>query len=425
MNVIIQPSGINGTIQAPSSKSVVQRVFAASLLSDSKTVVSGYTESDDSLAAMEIIKKLGAEIKPSEDNLLIKGNSPSHRIERLELNCGESGLSSRLFAPLSLLYSGNVTLNGRGSLLKRPFDRLMKSPFEQMDIAYSDTGGNLPVNLQGKLSAKEILVDGSEGSQFLSGILMTLPLLSDDSVVKVSNLKSKPYIDITLNVASEFGIEIDNDNYEVFRIKGNQHYCCDRFNIEGDWSGASCLLVAGAIAGTVEVTNLDYQSTQADKMIVDVLKSAGADVEIKTSSVKVSKNRLKAFDFDAVDSPDLFPALVALAANCEGVSRIKGVGRLSHKESDRAETLKSEFGKIGTEIDINANEDIMIIAGRSTKISMENVTINSHNDHRIAMSTAVGAIGLLDFDSKIVIENAGCVNKSYPRFWLDIDRIRY
>jgi 3-phosphoshikimate 1-carboxyvinyltransferase len=425
MNITIQPSEINGTIPAPCSKSVVQRVFAASLLSVDETVISGYTESDDSLAAMEITKKLGAEIKSAGGNIIIKGNPPVHKIERLELNCGESGLSSRLFAPLSLLYSGNVTLYGRGSLLKRPFSGLMKSPFEQMDIAYSDTGGNPPVNLQGELSAKEIIVDGSGGSQFLSGILMTLPLLPDDSVVNVLNLKSKPYIDLTLNVASKFGIEIDNDNYEVFRIKGNQHYCCcNNFNIEGDWSGASCLLVAGAIAGTVEVTNLDYQSNQADKKIVDVLKSAGADVEIKTSSVKVSKNKLKAFDFDAVDSPDLFPALVALAANCEGVSRIKGVGRLSHKESDRAETLKSEFGKIGTGIDINASEDVMIITGRVTKIRIENATVNSHNDHRIAMSMAVGAIGLLDFASKIVIENAGCINKSYPGFWMDIDNIR-
>jgi 3-phosphoshikimate 1-carboxyvinyltransferase len=401
-------------------------VFAASLLSDGETIVSGYTKSDDSLAAMDIIGKLGAKITPAEKNLAIKGNPPARKIERLELNCGESGLSSRLFAPLSLLYSGNVTLNGRGSLLKRPFSALMKSPFEQMGVVYSDTGGNLPVNFQGRLSAKEIIVDGREGSQFLSGVLMTLPLLPDDSLVRVLDLKSKPYIDLTLNVASRFGVGVDNDNYEVFRIKGNQHYCrCDNFNIEGDWSGASCLLVAGAIAGTVEVTNLDYQSTQADKKIVEVLESAGADVEIKTSSVKVSKNRLKAFSFDAVDSPDLFPALVALAANCEGVSRIKGVSRLSHKESDRAGTLKSEFGKIGVKIDTDANEDCMIITGRATKIRIKNATINSHNDHRIAMSTAVGAIGLLDFGSEIIIENAGCVNKSYPGFWVDIERIRY
>ncbi|MDR2382978.1 MAG: 3-phosphoshikimate 1-carboxyvinyltransferase [Prevotellaceae bacterium] len=424
MNITIRPSEINGKIAAPCSKSVVQRVFAASLLSGGETAVSGYTESDDSLAAVKIIENLGAELKTGE-NLTIKGNLPARKIEKLELNCGESGLSSRLFAPLSLLYSGDVTLNGRGSLLKRPFSGLMKSPFEQMGIAYSDTAGNLPVRLQGQLSATEIIVDGSGGSQFLSGVLMTLPLLPNDSTVKVLNLKSKPYIDLTVSVASRFGVVIDNDNYEIFRIAGNQHYSCDKFNIEGDWSGASCLLVAGAIAGTVEVTNLDYQSNQADKKIVEALESAGAKVEIETSSVKVSKEQLKAFCFDAVDSPDLFPALVALAANCEGVSRIKGLSRLSHKESDRAETLKSEFGKIGIKIDFDENEDLMIVEGTTTKKKPENATINSHNDHRIAMSTAIGAVGLLDFGSKIIIENAGCVNKSYPGFWMALDTIRY
>jgi 3-phosphoshikimate 1-carboxyvinyltransferase len=405
---------------------VAQRVFAASLLSGGETVVSGHTESDDSLAALEIIKTLGAEVNfnAQSHSLTIKGNppSPTLKVVKLDLNCGESGLSSRLFAPLSLLYSGDVTLNGRGSLLKRPFSGLMKQPFEQMGVKYSDNNGNLPLNLQGQLSAREIVVDGSESSQFLSGILMTLPLLSDDSVVKVRSLMSKPYIDITVNVASKFGVEIENDGYNVFRIKGKQHYRCDSFNIEGDWSGASCLLVAGAIAGTVEITNLDFQSNQADKFIAEILQFVGADVEIKPSSVKVSRNELNPFVFDASNSPDLFPALVALAANCDGVSHIKGVERLLSKESNRAKTLQSEFGKIGVKIELR--DDFMVIEGSTTKIGLKNVTINSHNDHRIAMSAAVGAVGLLDSGSKIIIENAGCVNKSYPGFWNDFETLR-
>jgi 3-phosphoshikimate 1-carboxyvinyltransferase len=421
MNVTIQPSEINGTVAAPCSKSVAQRVFAASLLNNGETVVSGYTESDDSLAAMEIIKKLGAEINMGE-HLTIKGNPPAHKTGKIELNCGESGLSSRLFAPLSLLYSDNVTISGRGSLLKRPFSELMQEPFEQMGINYSDNDGKLPLNLQGQLSAREIVVDGSRSSQFLSGILMTLPLLAGDSVVNVVDLSSKPYIDLTINVASKFGVEIENDNYKVFRIKGKQHYHSDKFNIEGDWSGASCLLVAGAIAGTVEVTNLDFQSNQADKSIAEILEFVGAEVEIKSSSVKVSKNKLNSFAFDATNAPDLFPALVALAANCEGVSHLKGINRLLSKESNRAKTLQSEFGKIGVKIELS--NDFMIIEGKKTRSELKNVTINSHNDHRIAMSTAVGAVGLLDFGSKIIIENADCVNKSYPEFWDDIDSIK-
>ncbi|MDR1887103.1 MAG: 3-phosphoshikimate 1-carboxyvinyltransferase [Prevotellaceae bacterium] len=423
MNVTIQPSAINGKIPAPCSKSVAQRVFAASLLSRGETLVTGYTESNDSTAALEIIQNLGARIK-SGNNPVIKGNPPAAKTAALRLDCGESGLSSRLFAPLSLLYSENVTINGRGSLLKRPFSGLMRSPFEQMGIKYSDNNGFLPVNLQGQLSAKEITADGSGGSQFLSGILMALPLLPGDSVVRLRNPKSKPYIDLTVNVASKFGVAIENENYGVFRIRGRQHYACGSFNIEGDWSGASCLLVAGAVAGEIEVTNLDYQSHQADKRIVEILAAAGADVEIKASSVKVSKNGLKSFDFDASDSPDLFPALVALAANCEGVSRIGGLGRLSTKESNRAETLNSEFGKLGIRIELNEYEDCMTVEGCTTKSRIKKAVINSHNDHRIAMSAAVGALGLLDSEAEIVIEQADCVNKSYPGFWKDIDTIR-
>jgi 3-phosphoshikimate 1-carboxyvinyltransferase len=399
-------------------------VFAAALLSEGETVVSGYTESEDSLAAMEIIKKLGAEVRQENSRIIIKGNPPAHRLEKLDIDCGESGLSSRLFAPLSLLYSGNVTVLGRGSLLKRPFSGLMKQPFEQMGIKYSDSNGNLPVNLQGQLSAKSIIMDGQGGSQFLSGVLMTLPLLSGDSTVSVTNLKSKPYIDLTISVAAKFGIEISNENYEVFRVGGNRRYSACNINIEGDWSGASCLLVAGAIAGKVEVTNLDSRSNQADKRIVEARESAGADVEIRQSSVKVSKNKLNPFVFDASDAPDLFPALTALAANCSGVSRIRGLSRLYAKESNRAETLRSEFAKVGVKIDFLEDDDIMIIEGCTVRKKAENVRIDSHNDHRIAMSAAVVAAGLSASGSTIVIENAECVNKSYPGFWKDMELIR-
>ncbi|MDR0558633.1 MAG: 3-phosphoshikimate 1-carboxyvinyltransferase [Prevotellaceae bacterium] len=413
MQKTVEPSSIRGSIKAPASKSVVQRTFAASLLCCSETSVSGYTESEDALAALSIIKTLGATVRSGE-NLTITGNPPVHKNEKLTLNCGESGLSSRLFAPLSMLYSTDVCLNGTGSLLKRPFGNLMRQTFEQMGVEYHDNAGKLPVNLRGRLSVKKLSIDGSGGSQFISGILMTLPLLDVDSVVEVQNLKSKPYIDLTLNVLSQFGINVISENHEVFRVKAGQRYRSTKFNIEGDWSGASCLLVAGAVAGEITVDNLDYNSTQADKKIVDVLRMSGADVEMGSTYVKVFKNRLKSFDFDATDSPDLFPALVALAVNCEGISRIKGVNRLASKESDRAATLKSEFCKIGA--NVSTENDCMIVEGCKPKGAL----INPHNDHRIAMSLAVAA---LNAESHLVIENPECVNKSYPDFWKDMDKI--
>ena len=365
------------------------------------------------MAAREIIEAAGASIRrDGRGSLIVVGNPPATaRRDTLTLNCGESGLSARLFAPLSLLYAGDVTLNGRGSLMNRSFGAMMKSPFRQMGIHYSDNDGKLPARLRGSLSATEITIDGGGGSQFLSGLLMTLPLLSGDSSVRVENLKSKPYVDLTIDTAAKFGVEICNHDYERFTIKGNQVYRGTCFDIEGDWSGASCFLVAGAIAGSVEILNLDPASAQADKAIVEVLRSAGAVVRESASSIGVAKGKLRAFDFDATDSPDLFPALVALAVNCRGVSRIKGVGRLAGKESDRAATLRSEFGKIGATVEIDG--DYMIV----TESRTHGATVDSHNDHRIAMSLAVAALAC---ESAVTVENSECVNKSYPDFWRDL-----
>ncbi|MDR2423160.1 MAG: 3-phosphoshikimate 1-carboxyvinyltransferase [Prevotellaceae bacterium] len=414
MQIIVEPSTINGKINAPASKSLVQRALAAALLSSGKTTISGYTESDDALAALGIIKTLGAETC-FDNELIVSGNPPLRKREKLTLSSGESGLSSRLFAPLSLLYSNDVQINGKGSLLNRPFGDLMKSVFEQMNIEYSDNEGKLPVNLRGELKANHILIDGSGGSQFVSGILMTLPLLANDSIVEVENLKSKPYIDLTLSVLSKFGIHMKHEHHEIFRIKSGQKYQSTNLGIEGDWSGISCLLVAGAIAGNLEITNLNYHTNQADRRIIDALRLTGAIVNIKPSSVVIFRTKLRSFDFDATDSPDLFPALVALAANCVGVSRIRGVTRLLTKESNRAETLKSEYGKAG--IDITLDGDYMLVMGQQVR----GVTIDSHNDHRIAMSLAVAG---LNAKSAMTIENADCVNKSYPDFWKDLFKIQ-
>ena len=408
----IAPSEISGVINAPASKSIAQRVIAAALLSNGVTNITGYSESDDSVAAIDIIKTLGASVHSCANKLEITGNPPKEKAEQLTFSSGESGLSSRLFAPIALLYSTNVLVNGKGSLLKRPFADMMQAPFMQMGIDYSDNNGKLPLLLKGNINTKEINVDGSGGSQFLSGILMTLPMLSNNSVVKVSNLKSKPYIDMTIDVAAKFGVAITHNNYEEFHINGQQQYQNTEYNIEGDWSGASCLLVAGAIGGNIKIENLNYNSTQADKKIIDVLRSVGATVNTGKTSVTIAKNKLEPFVFDATDCPDLFPALAALAANCNGVSKIKGISRLATKESNRSLALQSEFDKIG--ININLFEDYMTIAGAEAKGGK----VDSHNDHRIAMAMATMAI---NSELPVVVENVECVNKSYPNFWNDLE----
>jgi 3-phosphoshikimate 1-carboxyvinyltransferase len=243
---------------------------------------------------------------------------------------------------------------------------------------------------------------------------MALPVTEKDSIIIVNNLKSKPYIDMTLQVLKSFGINILKTGYSRFEIPGNQKYKAGKFEVEGDWSGGAFLLVAGAINGDIRIEGLRADSLQSDKAILNVLDSAGVRTTILENSITVRKSPLKAFFFDATESPDLFPPLVTLAAFCRGKSTIKGVSRLIHKESNRAEALITEFGRIG--IRIETSDDNMIVSGGSVKGG----EVSSHGDHRIAMAAAVAALGS---SGKILIKNSGCVAKSWPLFFEQLRRL--
>jgi 3-phosphoshikimate 1-carboxyvinyltransferase len=294
---------------------------------------------------------------------------------------------------------------------------MMIEPLRALGVEVRDGGGYLPIEVKGPIHGGEIEVDGSISSQFITGLLLSLPLAEEDTTLHVTSPVSTPYIDMTIDTARIFGIEImqKEGDYTEFFIEGGQKYTPADISIEGDWSGASTILVAGAIAGEVTVKNISTLSKQADTAIIRALERAGAGIIIEHDSITVSKRPLKAFTFDATNSPDLFPALAALAAAAEGVSTIIGTSRLSHKESDRAETLRQEYEKLGIEIDIS-QEDVMTIRGGKIKPA----TVFSHGDHRIAMSLAVSA---LRCDGEVVIEQAECVEKSYPTFFEDLESI--
>jgi 3-phosphoshikimate 1-carboxyvinyltransferase len=227
-------------------------------------------------------------------------------------------------------------------------------------------------------------------------------------------LQSKPYIDLTISVLEKFDINIVNENYQHFFIAGKQNYNACTLEIEGDWSGTSCLLAAAATGGSITVENLNPQSKQADVAMLDVLRLCGANVMVEENKITVEKNHLNAFEFDATDCPDLFPAIVALCANCKGTSIIKGALRLQNKETSRAEILKHEFAKLNVKIELK--NDIMYIAGSN----ICSATVDTHGDHRIAMALAAASVCA---DGNLIIENAECVSKSYPDFWTDFFKI--
>ncbi|MBN1113742.1 MAG: 3-phosphoshikimate 1-carboxyvinyltransferase [Oligoflexia bacterium] len=410
----IKPSVINGSVTAPASKSMMQRAIAACFLSGKRCKLSNSTLCNDSLSAISVIEKLGASVSIVDRELII---FPSSGIREKILNCGESGLAFRMFSPIASLYDSEIMLTGEGSLLRRPVDMIEKALI-RAGVQCSSSSGFPPVTVKGPLKGGVLDIDAGVTSQLLTGLLMALPLCDTDSTVRVNDLKSRPYIDMTLQLLGEFGIVIINRDYSEFYIKSGQEYSPGEYNVEGDWSGASFLLVAGAVCGSVTVNNISYSSTlQADRLIVDVLKDCGADLRVGDDFVTVNKSELAGFSFDATDCPDLFPPLAALAVNCDGTSKITGTDRLVYKESNRAVTLVEEFKKMGA--DIALADNMLIIKGTKGR-SPDGGNTDSRNDHRIAMACAVAG---LNSSNGVYINNCRAVAKSYPDFFDDIKKL--
>jgi 3-phosphoshikimate 1-carboxyvinyltransferase len=423
MEVVIHPSVIQGSITGPASKSSMQRACAAALLAGGETIVKNPGHSNDDLAALAVVQGLGLQSQSLPDGSL---RLISHGIEPItdELNCGESGLGIRMFTPIIGLSHKRITITGGGSLKSRPMD-FFDENLPKLGISIQSNEGRLPLKVQGPLKPANITIDGSLSSQFLTGLLMAYGAIGAGGVsIFVNNLNSKPYIDLTLKVMGQFGLKVpQNKHYHEFAFDQSQHQKKNSFRtyeVEGDWSGAAFLFVAGAIGSGLTIRGMDKDSVQADKAILKALQDAGAGINFQPSGITVGgdlqKNkRLKPFQFDATDCPDLFPPLVALASYCDGVSRIVGVQRLTHKESNRALTLQEEFAKMGVKIEIH--ENMMLIHGGQP---LQGAVVHSRHDHRIAMATAVAALRAV---GNTRIEEAQAIDKSYPDFFEDLASI--
>ena len=446
MVAIVHPSKLTGSQTAPASKSSMQRACAAALIHIGKTIIHNPGHSNDDLAALDVIQKLGAIVeieKPRNE----KGNTGSIVVNSNgvkpigpSMNCGESGLGIRMFTPIAALSSELISIEGKGSLVKRPmhfFDEILP----KVGVKVQSQKGFLPIEIQGPLVPANITIDGSLSSQFLTGMLMAYAASGVQEVeIKVIDLKSKPYIDLTLAVLNAFGWKVEHTNYESFRFLAHAPLKpVIEYTVEGDWSGAAFLLVAGAIAGPIKVKGLQLNSTQADKKIMEALISAKAnmiqeedgiligpvtDVSSNNSNNNANNNLnnsnaysngLLAFEFDATDCPDLFPPLVALASVCNGITKIKGVSRLAHKESDRGLTLQTEFAKMGVQIELVGDE--MLIHGGAL---IQSATVFSQHDHRIAMACGVAA---LVANGPIEITEAEAINKSYTDFFTHLQEL--
>ncbi|GHU99313.1 3-phosphoshikimate 1-carboxyvinyltransferase [Bacteroidia bacterium] len=411
MTTEITPRAVAGMVAAPASKSYAQRAIAAALLARGGSTLRGVDPSGDTLAALGVARALGAMIESHGDICHISGGLDP-KTDTIDI--GESGLSTRLFTPIAALCNRRITVAGHGSILTRPVS-MMEAPLRELGVEVRSDNGHLPISVRGPMSGGVVHADGEVSSQFITGLLMAAPLAAEDTFICVASLNSRPYIDMTLEVMRRFGVEADNRNYAEFHVRGGQSYAPTDYRVEGDWSGASTLLVAGATRGSVTVANLNPSSAQADAAMLEALRRAGARVEVAGMEVTVSRGELRGFEFDATQCPDLFPALAALGASCRGETILRGTRRLTHKESDRAATLAGELGRLGVAVDIR-QPDVMRITGGA----MRGAAVSSHNDHRIAMALAVAALGA---DGPTTIEGAEAVGKSYPDFWRALRQI--
>lgn len=410
-SIIIEPGKLVGQIDIPSSKSDGQRAILAASLSSGKSTLYNIGNSSDELNMLRIVQQMGAMVILVAPEI-IEINGIKHPEFSGEFYIGESGLGLRLLTSVLSMRANNLKISGEGTLLSRPMDWFDKT-LPKFGLSFKSNNGYLPFELNGQMVSADVEIDGAQSSQYISGLLMALPLVKGTSRLHVLNLNSVPYVRMTLNTLKAFGIVIEHQDFEHFIIAGDQKYLPANYSIEGDWSSASYWLVASALGADLSVKGLSMSSLQADKKILDAFVSAGCSVLHSSDGLRISGEKRHTFEFDATHSPDLFPALVTFASLTPGESKIHGLKRLKHKESDRGEVLKSEFAKLGIRIDLE--EDTMIIHGMS---ELNGAIVSSHGDHRIAMCLAIAGKFA---SSPVTIYSPECVSKSYADFWEHLD----
>ena len=400
---IIKSDKLVGELSPPPSKSVLHRYIIASSLAKGVSKIENISFSEDIIATIEAMKKLGANIEQKENYLLIDGSDTFKNLnENIEIDCNESGSTLRFLFPLSIVKENKVLFKGRGKLFKRPMTPYFEN-FEKYKIKHSYIDEN-KILLEGKLKAGIYEIDGNISSQFITGLLFSLPLLEGESKIIINGkLESSNYIDISLDCLSKFGIKIINNSYQEFIIGGNQSYKVGNYRTEADYSQAAFFLVANAIGSKIRINDLSEDSLQGDKKIIDYIS------EIDNWN---SKDTLI---LDGSETPDIIPILSLKAVVSGKKIEIVNIKRLRIKESDRLKATVEELSKLNFDL-IEKKDSILINSRENFKVNKNEkvVSLSAHSDHRIAMMIAIATTC---YDGEILLDNLDCVKKSYPNFW--------
>lgn len=408
--VKITPTKLSGTIQVPPSKSLAHRAIIAASLAKGISRIDNIEYSKDIQATIKAMVSLGTTIEQYDDYLIIDGTT-TYTKQNCEIDCEESGSTLRFMVPISIVCSNKVHFTGRGNLGKRPLDTYYEI-FDEQNIGYLYKQDILDLYINGKLKPDCFKIPGNISSQFITGLLFALPLLDGDSTIKITSpLESKGYIDLTLQILNQYGIKVINHDYQKFEIPGNQKYYPHNYRVEADFSQAAFFLVAGAIGNDVVLTDLNLDSLQGDKMILDYLAAMGAKINVVSDGIKVISDNLSAIKVDASQCPDVIPVLSVALALANGKSEVVNARRLRIKECDRIVATTTQINQIGGKV--QELDEGMIINGIK---EFDGGNCKSFADHRIAMMLA---IAVTRCNRPIILDNMECVEKSYPSFWQD------
>ena len=415
MQKTISPKAVSGSILIPPSKSVAHRALICAALADGQSRLSHIGDSDDMKATIGALSSLGASFERDGDTLTVTGTGGVPKREQCTADCIESGSTLRFLIPVFSLCGGDVTLTGRGRLLERP-QTVYETLFSSQGLSFFVNASG--VHLYGAVKSGEIIVDGSVSSQFITGLLFTLPLCDGDSIIRITPpFESASYVQITCDVLSRFGIVIEQVDAYTFRIPGNQCYKPCDMAVEGDYSQMAFFGVLGALCGEVRCKGLSPDSLQGDRVICDLLERFGAQVDRSSERVCVRRAPLTGQVVDLADCPDLGPILMVLASFADGVTHFLHAGRLRLKESDRIAAMEAELSKLG--VNMSSDADSVTITSRRPMTAP--CIVEAHNDHRIAMSVGILA-GAAQYP--VTIMGAECVNKSYPNFFEDLSFVK-
>ena len=389
--VILENSNLCGTVTMPPSKSAAHRALACSFLAGGSSVEPIIASKD-----MRAMQQAISALQNGSDTV----------------DCIESGNTLRFMLPVAAALGRNVTFIGSGRLPERPIGDYLRLFPEHGVKCVSD--GKLPVTIEGKLTGGRYEIAGNISSQYITGLLLALPILDEDSeIVLTTKLESKPYVDLTIKVLSDFGVAVEETEYGYF-VKGKQKYIQRDYVVESDWSQAAFFLAAGAIGGDVTLKGLRADSAQGDKEIVDIIRRFGADIEINENGIRCRKSALHGTEIDVTDIPDTVPAIAVTAAFAEGKTVITGAERLRYKESDRIESVVTNLKKMGVQVE--ETRDGMNITGSA----VHGAQLDGYNDHRIVMAFSIAALFASD---ETEITQADSVNKTYPAFFEDYNKL--